>query len=398
MRSNGILSSVGVLAACVASANALVPLWSRCGGEGWTGETECVEGAYCKVLNQWWSSCERVPVTECTTFGPYVDPNSQTDGLNSFAVRRGKYFGTAGDWIYEDVMNCTWARIASDPSEFGSFTPGNSQKWDSTEPSQGSFNYADSDQIVAWALKYGKKIRGHTLVWHSQLPSWVTTGSWNATTLKAVLENHVTQVATHFKGKMFHWDVVNEAFNEDGTFRNSIFYQILGESYIEIALRAAAAADPAAKLYINDYNVEGVNAKSTALLNLFKRLKAAGVPVHGLGLQGHLISGQVPTDIETNLNRMAAAGAEIAITELDIRMNVPPANQTAADAQLAKDYETVTKACKVTGRCVGITVWNFTDKNSWVPSVFAGQGDALPWDKNFQKKPAYYAIARTLKP
>ncbi|KAF3285569.1 hypothetical protein TWF970_010612 [Orbilia oligospora] len=160
---------------------------------------------------------------------------------------------------------------------------------------------------------------------------------------------------------MFHWDVVNEAFNEDGTFRDSIFYQILGESYIEIALRAAAAADPAAKLYINDYNVEGVNAKSTALLNLFKRLKAAGVPVHGLGLQGHLISGQVPTDIEANLNRMAAAGAEIAITELDIRMNVPPANQTAADAQLAKDYETVTKACKVTGRCVGITVWNFTD-------------------------------------
>ncbi|KAF3936880.1 Exoglucanase [Dactylella cylindrospora] len=398
MHSSRILPSFVALAAYFATTNALVPLWSRCGGEGWTGETECVEGAYCKVLNQWWSSCERVPVTECTTFGPYIDPNSQTDGLNSFAVRRGKYVGTAGDWVYEDVMNCTWAQIASDPSEFGSITPGNSQKWDTTEPTQGTFNFANADSFVAWGLKYNKKIRGHTLVWHSQLPSWVTSGSWNATTLQAVLENHVTTVAAHFKGKMFHWDVVNEPFNEDGTFRNSIFYQILGESYIDIAFRAAAAADPKAKLFLNDYNVEGINAKSTALLNLFKRLKAAGVPIHGIGVQGHLISGSVPTDIEQNFNRMTAAGAEIAITELDIRMQVPPANQTAAYEQQAREYETVTKACKVTGRCVGITLWNFTDKNSWVPSVFTGQGDALPWDRNFVKKPAYYAMARTLKP
>ncbi|KAF3922093.1 Exoglucanase [Dactylellina cionopaga] len=398
MRNDNLVRSFGVLAACAATANALVPLYSRCGGEGWTGEIECVEGAYCMVLNQWWSSCQAAPVVPCTTFGPYINPNSQTDGLNSFAVRRGKYIGTAGDWVFTDVMNCSWARIASDPSEFGSVTPGNSQKWDTTEPTQGTFNFDNADKFVAWGRQYGKKIRGHTLVWHSQLPSWVTTGTWNATTLKAVLENHVTTVATHFKGKIFHWDVVNEPFNEDGTFRTSIFYQILGESYIEIALRAAAAADPAAKLYINDYNVEGINAKSTALLNLFKKLKAAGVPVHGIGAQGHLISGQIPGDIEQNFNRMAAAGAEIAITELDIRMVVPPVNQTAAYAQQATEYAIVTKACKVTGRCVGITLWNFTDKNSWIPSVFPGQGDALPWDLNFQKKPAYYAMAQTLKP
>lgn len=160
---------------------------------------------------------------------------------------------------------------------------------------------------------------------------------------------------------MHHWDVVNEAFNEDGTYRNSIFYQVLGESYIDIAFRAAAAADPIAKLYINDYNVEGINPKSTALLNTFKRLKAAGITIHGIGAQAHLISGQVPNDIEQNFNRMVAAGAEVAITELDIRMPVPPANITAAYEQQARDYEKVTKACKVTGRCVGITVWNFSD-------------------------------------
>ncbi|KAF3902599.1 Exoglucanase [Orbilia brochopaga] len=295
-------------------------------------------------------------------------------------------------------MNCTWVQIATDPSEFGVLTTGNSQKWDTTEPTQGTFNFDTADSFVNWGRKYGKKFRGHTLVWHSQLPSWVTSGTWNTTTLTSALVNHVTTVATHFKGKMMHWDVVNEPFNEDGTFRSSIFYQVLGDSYIETALRAAAAADPAAKLYINDYNIEGVNAKSTAMLNLFKKLKAAGVPVHGIGVQGHLISGQVPTDIDVNFNRMAAAGAEIAITELDIRMNVPPANQTAAYAQQAVEYASVTNACKVTGRCVGITIWDISDKNSWIPSVFPGQGAALPWDVNYQKKPAYYGMAKTLKP
>ncbi|KAK6544291.1 hypothetical protein TWF694_000991 [Orbilia ellipsospora] len=350
------------------------------------------------VLNQWWSSCQPVPVTACPSFGPYIDPNSQTDGLNSFAVRRGKYFGTAGDWVYANVMNCTWSQIATDPSEFGVLTTGNSQKWDTTEATQGVFNFDAADQFVAWGLKYGKKFRGHTLVWYNQLPAWVTGGTWNATTLTTVLQNHITTEVTHFKGKMMHWDVVNEPFNEDGTYRSNIWYQIIGPDYIPIALRAAAAADPAAKLYINEYNVEGVNPKSTALLNLFKSLKAAGVPIHGLGIQGHLIVGQVPTDMPANFNRFVAAGADIAITELDIRMNVPPVNQTASFAQQAADYATVAYACKVTGRCQGITIWDISDKNSWIPGVFAGQGDALPWDVNYQKKPAYYGLATTLKP
>ncbi|KAF3909995.1 Exoglucanase [Arthrobotrys entomopaga] len=295
-------------------------------------------------------------------------------------------------------MNCTWSQIATDPSEFGVLTTGNSQKWDTTEATQGVFDFDAADKFVAWGQQYGKKFRGHCLVWYNQLPDWVTSGTWNSTSLTAVLQNHITTEVTHFKGKMMHWDVINEPFNEDGTYRSNIWYEIIGPDYIPIALRAAAAADPAAKLYINEYNVEGINPKSTALLNLFKCLKAADVPIHGLGIQGHLIVGQVPTDMPANFNRMVAAGADIAITELDIRMDVPPANQTEMWAQQAADYATVAYACKVTGRCQGITIWDITDKNSWIPGVFAGQGDALPWDVNYQKKPAYYGLAKTLKP
>ncbi|KAG5340870.1 hypothetical protein C0989_000224 [Termitomyces sp. Mn162] len=164
----------------------------------------------------------------------------------------------------------------------------------------------------------------------------------------------------------------------------------MGESFVPVALRAARAADPDAKLYINDYNIEGTGAKSTAMANLVKSLKASGVPIDGIGVQAHLIVGQVPATLQTNLEQFAALGVEVAITELDIRMTLP---ETAAlREQQQKDYQTVIAACKAVSACVGITIWDYTDKYSWVPGTFSGQGAACPWDSNLVKKPAYDGI------
>ncbi|EEB94152.1 hypothetical protein MPER_07083, partial [Moniliophthora perniciosa FA553] len=186
------------------------------------------------------------------------------------------------------------------------------------------------------------------------------------------------------------WDVVNEPFNEDGTFQSFVLFDTLGESYIDIALNTAREADPNAKLYINEFNIEGTGAKSTAMFNLVQSLQERGTPVDGIGIQAHLIVGSLPSDIQANFEQFASLGVEIAITELDIRMTLPVTDEKLE--QQRQDYQTVIAACNAVEACVGVTIWDFTDKYSWIPGVFPGQGAALPWDENFEKKPAYDGI------
>ncbi len=189
-----------------------------------------------------------------------------------------------------------------------------------------------------------------------------------------------------------------EPFNEDGTWRTDVFYNTLNTTYVSVALQAARAADPDAKLYINDYNIEQTGSKSTAMLNLVKQLIADGVPIDGVGFQSHFIVGSVPTSFQTVLEQFTALGLEVAITELDIRMTLPATDALLAQQQ--KDYQSVVQACVSVSGCVGITIWDWTDKvsnsplrflyssmarltclqYSWVPNTFSGQGAACPWD------------------
>ncbi|KAG6839766.1 hypothetical protein C0991_011861 [Blastosporella zonata] len=313
------------------------------------------------------------------------DHNVADAGLNVLAHRAKKlYFGSATD-NYE-LADAPYAKILSNNKEFGQITP------ETTEPVRGQFNFTLADQLVQWAEHNGQVLRGHNCVWHSQLPAWVTAGNFDAKTLSSIIDKHCSTEVGHFKGKI--WDVINEPFNDDGTFRETVFYNTLSTSYFGIALNAARRADPHAKLYINDYNIEGTSAKSTAMINLVKQLKKEKIPIDGIGIQGHLIVGEVPTTIEENIREMVAAGVEVAITELDIRTNTP-----ATEAELEqqkKDYETVIRACHNVPGCVGITIWDYSDKYSWVPGVFAGEGAPLPWDENLKKKPAYYGIVEGL--
>ncbi|MFD1048245.1 endo-1,4-beta-xylanase, partial [Kibdelosporangium lantanae] len=242
----------------------------------------------------------------------------------------------------------------------------------------------------AAAVAANQRVRGHTFVWHNQAPNWVQ--NLGATDLHQAMLDHINTEATHYKGKVYSWDVVNEAFNDDGTRRQSFWQQKLGDGYIADAFRAARAADPGAKLYYNDYNTDGLGAKSDAVYNMVKSFKQQGVPIDGVGIQAHLIIGQVPSSMQQNIQRFVDLGVEVAITELDIRMNTPSSSDKLATQ--ASDYTKVANACVAVTGCVGITTWGLSDKYSWIPSTFPGQGAALPFDENLQPKPAYNSLAQ----
>jgi len=310
--------------------------------------------------------------------------HAATNGsLGGLAGYKGRYFGSATD--NPELSDSTYTSVLG--SEFGQITPGNTMKWQYTEPTQNSFSFDQADTIVTFAQNHGEIVRGHTLVWYSQLPGWV--GSLPSSQVKAAMDNHITQEVTHFTGKIYAWDVVNEAFNEDGSYRSNPFYTAMGSGYIAEAFRTARAADPSAKLCINDYNTEGTNAKSDALYAVVSSLKSQGL-IDCVGFQSHFIVGSIPGTLQSNLQRFADLGVDVQVTELDIRMALP--RTVAKDSQQAADYATVVNACLAVSRCTGITVWDYTDKYSWSPSVFSGYGAALPWDENFAKKLAYSAV------
>jgi endo-1,4-beta-xylanase len=316
-------------------------------------------------------------------------PASAATTLRSLAEAKNIYFGTA--LTQGNLSNSTLTNVAG--TQFDMVTPGNEMKWDTTEPSNGTFNFGPGDQIVSFAQSHNQRVRGHNLVWHSQLPSWVS--SLPSNQVQSAMETHITTEVNHYKGKVYSWDVVNEPFNEDGSLRQDVFYNAFGGSgYIADALRTAHAADPNAKLYLNDYNIEGTGAKSNAMYSLVQSLKSQGVPIDGVGFESHFILGQVPSSMQSNMARFAALGVDVAVTELDDRIQLP-ASQANLQQQ-ATDYATVVNDCLAVSRCVGVSQWGVGDADSWIPGAFSGYGAATMYDQNYQPKPAYNAVVTAL--
>jgi len=310
--------------------------------------------------------------------------------LRSLAGNR--YVGTS---VHPNTLtsDAEFTKVAD--REFSCFTPENEMKWDATESSRGQYNFREGDALVAHAQAHGQKVRGHTLVWHSQQPGWFANGHFSSAEMTTIMKNHIQAVAGHFKGKLYAWDVVNEAFEGDGSLRKSNLFNTMGENFIAEAFRAAHEADPTAKLYYNDYGAENINAKSTGILNFVKKLKSQGVPIHGVGFQGHFSVGHIPGDLQANLARFAALDLDVALTEVDIALNLP-ANQQQLEQQ-GKDYAAVWKACLGVSRCVGVTAWGLTDKYSWIPGFSPGHGAALMFDEHYQEKPAYKEVQKVLQ-
>ncbi|MFF4287502.1 non-reducing end alpha-L-arabinofuranosidase family hydrolase [Streptomyces sp. NPDC001633] len=304
--------------------------------------------------------------------------SAEATTLGTQAAPSGRYFGTAvaagrlGDFTYAGILD----------REFNMITPENEMKWDATEPSRGHFNFGPADQIVNHASAHGQRMRGHTLVWHSQLPGWVGSIS-NANTLRSVMKNHITAEMNHFKGKIYAWDVVNEAFADGGSgqHRSSVFQNVLGNGFIEEAFRTARATDPAAKLCYNDYNIENwTDAKTQGVYKMVKDFTSRGVPIDCVGFQSHFGNGGPPASFRTTLSHFAALGVDVQITELDI-----------AQAP-STGYANTVNACLSVARCTGITVWGIRDSDSWRSSE-----SPLLFDNNGNPKAAYTAVMNALK-
>jgi endo-1,4-beta-xylanase len=214
------------------------------------------------------------------------------------------------------------------------------------------------------------------------------------------MQAHITNVVTHFKGVCYAWHVVNEAVDDLHTagYRDTVFSRTIGPDYIPIAFSAAAAADPDVKLYYTDYGLEILAEKANAVVNIVQDLQARGIKIDGVGLQGHNVVGATPSrsSLATTLRKFTALGLEVAWTEVEIRHSELPPDDSALQQQ-SNDYAALVGSCLDVPECVGITVWQFTDKYNWVPLSIATEGDACLWSKDYQRRPAYDGIVDLLR-
>ena len=332
-----------------------------------------------------------------------------SESLRSLADNVGLRFGSA--LTPQDIETASYAAIAG--SQFSVVTPANGMKWQVMEPTQGTYDWSQADELVNFAHKNNQLVRGHCLIWHNQLPTWLTDGVANGSITKAQLmdlaQKHITTEVSRYKGKIWQWDVCNEFFTDSNPSQldpNNWWIVNAGPDIIPNAFKWAHAADPNALLFFNDYNIggeDGSNAKSDAVYAYLKGLLADGVPIHGVGNQGHLDTqyGWNPTLLRQDLERFASLGLKVAITEADVRTFVNnPTAQVPTDnlALFAHPYEyaEMLKAALAVPECISFTVWGWTDANSWVPGFFTGEGYADIYDVNLQPKAAYYALQSEL--
>jgi endo-1,4-beta-xylanase len=341
---------------------------------------------------------------------------AKKNGLRTL-VPEGFYIGTAAaggghhlDQDYPDPFTYDQKYRKVLAAEFNSVSPENQMKWDFIHPAPGVYNFEAADAIVDFAEANGQVVRGHTLLWHSQLPAWVTEIE-DPEELRAVLKDHIQTVVGRYAGRIQQWDVANEIFADewddggvrlrDGSTRAAAnpFIQKLGPGIIADAFRWAHEADPEAKLFLNDYAVEDMGGKSDHYYQLSQRLLAQGVPLHGFAFQAHLdLQFPFPTTLAANMERFDALGLETAITELDVRFTLPESGVPTAEqlAEQADTYEGVLEACLSVEDCNSFTIWGFNDKYSWVPSFSPGQGAATVMFEDYERKPAYDALHETL--
>jgi endo-1,4-beta-xylanase len=287
--------------------------------------------------------------------------------------------------------------------EFNMIEPEDAMKWAAVRRQEGEFDFREGDAVVAFAEAHGMRVRGHCLVWGHSNPEWLARGRFTPEQLSHLLHEHITTEMQHYAGKVFAWDVVNEALDENGKLRDSVWYNQPGiglagkdEAYVEQAFRWAREADPNALLFYNDNGGEGLGRKSDAIYAMAKKFKQRGVPIDGVGLQMHISELDFDTAaVAQNIARLTALGLQVHITELDVSLPIDSAGKARGeDLQRQADvYRGVVRACLENPGCTAIQTWGFTDKYSWIGSHSHGtQGAALPFDRFYKTKPAYDAM------
>ena len=324
--------------------------------------------------------------------------------LRNAANHDGVLFGTA---VRATQLN-EIPYAASLSREFNMVEPEDAMKWWVIRRNQDRFDFGPGDEIVRFAQAHGMKVRGHCLLWARDNPDWLAQSHFTPTQLSRLLHDHIAHVMKHYAGQVFAWDVVNEALDENGDVRDSIWYNRPGVGfagkgtlYIERAFRWAHEADPQALLFYNEAEGEELNKKSDAIYDMVREFKRRGVPIDGVGLQLHISKLNLEVaGLEANIARLAALGVQVHITELDVSVplnlegNLVNKDDLTRQAQI---YRSVARACLQTPGCTAIQTWGFTDRYSWIGSSSHGsRGMALPLDRTYRPKAAYGAIMEEL--
>lgn len=329
------------------------------------------------------------------TFGSAPAPS-----LREAAERAPVLVGTAvrPSQFSEPAYATTLAR------EFNMVEPEDAMKWWVLRARTDTFDFRQGDDVVRFAQAHGMKVRGHCLVWSRDNPAWLTQGEFTPARLSDLLHEHIQKVMNHYAGRNFAWDVVNEAFDENGNVRDSIWYNQPGiglagkdTSYVEQAFRWAREADPKALLFYNEVEAEAMNRKSDAVYAMVKDFKTRGVPIDGVGLQLHISDLHFDANaLASNIARLAALGVQIHITELDVSLPLDARGEAAHPEDLAGQaaiYGAIVRACLQSRACTAIQTWGFTDKYSWIGSHSHGRrGRALLFDRSYQPKQSYRAV------
>ncbi|UPZ17735.1 endo-1,4-beta-xylanase [Flavobacterium humidisoli] len=303
--------------------------------------------------------------------------------------------------------------------EFNAITAENIMKSMFTHPQKDKYDFTLSDKFVAYGEKNKMFIHGHTLIWHSQLAPWMEKIA-DSTEMKAFMKDHITTIVSKYKGRINSWDVVNEALNEDGTLRKSVFLNTLGEKYLVDAFKLAEKADPKAELYYNDYNIEEP-AKRAGAIALIKKIKAEGGKVDGVGIQGHWrLESPSIEEIEKSILDYSALGIKVAFTELDItvlpnpwdlkgadvnqnfegsaKMNpYPKALPDSVQTKLSERYASIFKLfLKHKDKISRVTFWGVHDGQSWLNDwpIKGRTNYPLLFDKDLKHKPAYESVLK----
>jgi endo-1,4-beta-xylanase len=284
--------------------------------------------------------------------------------------------------------------------EFNMLTPENEAKMCELQPQQGEYTFEKLDQLVEFAEAHDMVVRGHTLVWHTCMPAWLEFGDFTREEAIEILRDHITTVMTRYKGRIPMWDVVNEAVDDLGVdLRDTPWHRLIGDDYVDLAFQFAREADPDALLFYNDFNTDELNLKSNTVYAMIADMVERGVPIDGVGLQGHVTLGGVDEEkVAENIRRLGELGLEVHITEMDVVYTIDAADFVFKGQ--ANDYRAMMDAClQNKGVCTTFVVWGVTDKFSWRrdPQWYNNPNvEPLLFDMNYAPKPAYFALLDTL--
>jgi endo-1,4-beta-xylanase len=310
--------------------------------------------------------------------------------LADAAARTDRLVGTAID-ARVLAVDPTYGEILA--AEFNYVTPENETKWGSVQPvDPDSFDFGPADEVMSFARRHRLEGKGHALVWHSQLPPFITDELTPDALTRAVRRN-IDEVMGRYRRTTRAWDVVNEAVVDDGTLRDSVFLRKLGPGYIADAFRLAHREDRSALLFYNDFSIDTINPKSNAVFELVRGLVRDGVPIHGVGFQMHLEAQSSPSTEEmvANLRRFTDLGLRVNISELDVRIANLGGDLATRFAIQRQVFHRAAAACVQVPGCESLTTWGFTDRYSWIDATF-GPDDPLQLDEQYRRKPAYYGL------